>query len=117
MRMEGNVAQIDIQIQKIIIYLSTLIREDQAKTKIDERDLLKGPPVVHCNVGGARYECIAVDQTHYNHLKFFFRSGSYVAIDENLCMAESRGLVDIFGVVKHLVKQRKSLFASAEQLG
>ena len=51
---------------------------------------IQGPPVVHCHDGGGR-------------------SGTFLAIESNLSMAEDKGLVDILGCVKWLQGQRAQL--------
>lgn len=58
---------------------------------------LTGPPIVHCNDGGSR-------------------SGCFLAIDDNLLMSEQSRQIDIFGTVKYLKEQRKSLLTTSEHL-
>lgn len=53
-----------------------------------------GTPIVHCHDGGGR-------------------SGTFLAIEANLAMVETKGLVDILGTVKWLHKQRAQLVSHA----
>ncbi len=46
----------------------------------------------------------------------FCRSGSFIAVDETLSLAESKRLVHVNGVIKYLIQQRRHLFNTPQQL-
>ena len=60
------------------------------RSQMDVQGSVQGPPLVHCHDGGGR-------------------SGTFLAIESNLSMAEGKGLVDILGCVKWLQAQRAQL--------
>ena len=60
------------------------------RSQMEVQGSLQGPPLVHCHDGGGR-------------------SGTFLAIESNLSMAENKGLVDILGCVKWLQGQRAQL--------
>ena len=59
--------------------------------------ILNGPIIVHCHDGSQR-------------------SGSFLAIMDNLSMAEELGRVDVFGTILRLLEERKSLVSEPEQI-